>query len=68
MSYEIIIERSALKALEKNPASERNKIIHSIENFANNPRPVGSKKLTGGDGWRIKIFIEIRTSSVAHIF
>jgi len=55
MKYEIEIERSALRALQKIPAADRNKIINAIERLAFNPRPVGAKKLIGRDGWRIRI-------------
>ena len=55
MKYQIEIERSALKNLKKIPAIDRNKVIRSIEKLALNPRPVGSKKLTGREGWRIRI-------------
>ncbi|TAK72016.1 MAG: type II toxin-antitoxin system RelE/ParE family toxin [Gammaproteobacteria bacterium] len=55
MKYEIEIERSALKALQKIPAMDRDKIIDAIEHLAFEPRPVGAKKLSGRDGWRIRI-------------
>lgn len=55
MRYEIEIERSALKALKKIPSADRSKVIDVIERLALNPRPVGSKKLKGRDGWRIRI-------------
>ena len=55
MKYEIEIERSALKALQKIPTKDRNKIIDIIKHLASNPRPTGAKKLTGRDGWRIRI-------------
>ena len=55
MKYKIEIERNALKILQKIPGKDRNKIIDVIEHLAINPRPVGAKKLTGRDGWRIRI-------------
>lgn len=55
MKYEIDIERSALKVLRKIPKADRNKIITAIEHLAINPRPYNAKKLTGRDGWRIRI-------------
>ncbi|MFT4929335.1 MAG: mRNA interferase RelE/StbE [Phenylobacterium sp.] len=55
MYYEILIERSAQKSLVKIPKSEQLKIIQSIESLSDNPRPHGSKKLSGRDGWRIRI-------------
>ncbi len=55
MKYEIEIERSALKTLEKIPTADKNKVIKAIECLAQNPRPVGAKKLIGRAGWRIRI-------------
>ena len=55
VKYEIEIEKSALKVLQKIPTSDRNKIINSIEGLAFDPRPHGAKKLSGRDGWRIRI-------------
>ena len=54
MRYTIEIEGSALKALQKIPATDRNKLITLIQRLASNPRPSGAKKLTGRDGWRIR--------------
>ncbi len=53
--YKIFIEKIALKRLEKIPASDKTKIILSIEALGKNPRPIGSKKLSGRAGWRIRI-------------
>lgn len=55
MKYKIEIERSALKALQKIPIKDRDKIIDTIEELSFDPRPIGAKKLTGRDGWRIRI-------------
>lgn len=55
MIYKISIERSAIKSLSKIPSLDKNKIISSIQALADNPRPTGAKKLSGRDGWRIRI-------------
>lgn len=55
MKYEIEIERSAIKALEKIPSPDRNKVITAIQSLTSNPRPIGAKKLIGRNGWRIRI-------------
>jgi mRNA interferase RelE/StbE len=55
MEYRIEIERVALKSLKKIPEKEKSKIIKSIKNLAFDPYPVGAKKLSGRDGWRIRI-------------
>lgn len=53
--YSIIFEKSAQKKLYKLPSDARDKIIAKIQALANNPRPYGSKKLTGRPGHRIRI-------------
>ena len=55
MKYEIIIERSSIKDLQKIPAKDRNNIINAIKQLADNPRPIGAKKLMGRDGFRIRV-------------
>ncbi|HHE33257.1 MAG TPA: type II toxin-antitoxin system RelE/ParE family toxin [Chlorobaculum parvum] len=58
MSYRIEILRSARKQLEKIQESDRNRIIDSIRSLAENPRPAGSKKLSGRQTWRIRIGVQ----------
>jgi len=55
MSYRIEILRLVRKQLEKIQESDRNRIIDSIRSLAENPRPTGSKKLSGRQAWRIRI-------------
>ena len=55
MAYNIIISSKAEKQLAKLPTQFYPKIIENILNLAKNPRPVGSKKLKGGAGYRIRI-------------
>ena len=54
MNYKIFIEKSALKDLSKIPIQDQSRIINSIQNLSKNPRPPGSKKLSGRDAWRIR--------------
>ncbi|MBI1785893.1 type II toxin-antitoxin system RelE/ParE family toxin [Candidatus Sumerlaeota bacterium] len=49
MGYEVRIKPSALKALEKLPASVRERVRVKIRALAENPRPHGSEKLAGDD-------------------
>ena len=53
--YEVLIELSAQKQLQKIAAPNFNRIIKAIYSLGNNPRPSGYKKLTGRDGYRIRI-------------
>lgn len=53
--YEVQIERTAQKQLRKIPAPHFNRIIKAIYTLGDNPRPHGFKKLSGRDGYRIRI-------------
>ena len=53
--YKVSIKRSALKEIEAIPLKkERQRIISRIGQLANDPRPPGSKKLSGHDKYRIR--------------
>jgi mRNA interferase RelE/StbE len=53
--YRISIKRSAVKEIEAIPQKkERQRIIKRIGQLADNPRPSGSKKLSGHDRYRIR--------------
>jgi mRNA interferase RelE/StbE len=53
--YQIRIEKSVQKSLEKINEPFYSKIKVAILNLAKNPRPAGYKKLKGRDGYRIRI-------------
>lgn len=53
--YSIQIEKSALKNLQKIHKIDQEKIVAVIQNLAMNARPMGSKKLVGRDGWRVRV-------------
>ena len=54
MTYKLFISRKAQKQLLKLPANDYQKVKQTILNLAINPRPAGSKKLKGRDGWRVR--------------
>lgn len=54
MSYEITIRRRAQKELSQLPSSEFERAVIAIQKLSENPRPPGSTKLAGRDGWRIR--------------
>ena len=54
MTYKISILRRAQKQLAKIPANDYKKVKQAILDLAHDPRPPGSKKLKGRDGWRIR--------------
>ena len=55
MSYTITIKKRASKALENIPQDSYQKVRDGIRALAENPRPTGCLKLTGREGWRIRI-------------
>lgn len=55
MNYTIVFLRRAQKELENLPNTEYKQVRDAIADLANNPRPSGCKKLSGRDGWRIRI-------------
>jgi len=55
MSYQIHIRRSAQKALAALPSQDYERVRDAIRNLADEPRPHGSRKLTGRTGWRLRV-------------
>jgi mRNA interferase RelE/StbE len=55
MSYTIAIKKRASNALENLPKDGYQKIRDGIRALAENPKPPGCLKLTGREGWRIRI-------------
>ena len=53
--YQVVIDKYAQKQLFKIPPPHFNRIIKAINELANEPRPVGYRKLTGRPGFRIRI-------------
>jgi mRNA interferase RelE/StbE len=54
--YRVFLERAAERALDGLAAKLQNRVIAAIQALANNPRPVGCRKLTGTDSdWRIRV-------------
>ncbi|MFN2455793.1 MAG: type II toxin-antitoxin system RelE/ParE family toxin [Pyrinomonadaceae bacterium] len=54
MSYEVLILRRAQKQLADLPKADYGRVRDAVAALADNPRPVGCKKLTGREGWRIR--------------
>ncbi len=55
MIYRLYIFPRARKVLEKLPADIYERIRDDIRSLSVGPRPFGCKKLTGRDGWRIRV-------------
>ena len=54
MSYEIRIKPSAVKELRALPDEVRARVVDRIRALAEDPRPRGCEKLTGGPRYRVR--------------
>ncbi|PJZ68267.1 type II toxin-antitoxin system mRNA interferase toxin, RelE/StbE family [Leptospira perolatii] len=52
--YSVFLSKTATKQLDKLPETITQNLLKAIESLAKNPRPQGSKKLKGRDGYRIR--------------
>jgi len=70
MTYLVSILRRAQKEIEDLPTSDAARVRTAIAGLAENPRPPGCIKLTGRDGWRIRIgdFRVIYEINDGHLF
>lgn len=55
MAYKITIKKVAIKALEKINEPYYANIKAAIYSLADNPRPLGCKKLKGSEAYRIRV-------------
>jgi len=55
MSYAVFILRRAQKELARLPVEAYERLKEAIESLGEEPRPMGSQKLTGREGWRIRV-------------
>ena len=53
-SYKIVIKKSAAKEIEKIEKKDRVRIVEKIRSLMFDPYPVGSKKLSGQEKYRIR--------------
>ena len=54
MSYRIVIKKSAAKEIEGLPKKDRLRMIERIRGLAEDPRPVGCKKLSKQEKYRVR--------------
>ena len=54
-NYRLRIKKSATKEIEKISQPVRIRVVQAIEKLAQNPRPVGSQKLSGQEKFRIRV-------------
>lgn len=55
MRYRIEIRQTARKQLRRLPADVVSRIVLRIYALEKNPRPSGSRRLTGREEWRIRV-------------
>ena len=55
MTYQVLIRSSAEKEMDALPRAAHARIAAKISSLAGNPRLSGCKKLTGADGYRIRV-------------
>lgn len=54
-SYKVFIKPSAVKEIEAIPQKKvRQQIVNRIQTFSQDPRPPGTKKLSGHDRYRVR--------------
>jgi mRNA interferase RelE/StbE len=54
--YELFLEGSAQRDLKKLPVEHFHRIVAGIRDLARDPRPPGSRKITGAEhDWRIRL-------------
>lgn len=55
MTYQVVILRRAQKELAELPIERYGRVRDAVGDLGETPRPVGCLKLTGRDGWRIRV-------------
>jgi mRNA interferase RelE/StbE len=55
VSYEVLTTRKANKAIARLPGTAYQRVKDAIKNLANDPRPPGCGKLSGREGYRIRV-------------
>lgn len=55
MRYAVEIKRSAEREMNRRPAEIHRRISERILALEDNPRPLGSRKLRGGDAYRLRV-------------
>jgi mRNA interferase RelE/StbE len=55
VSYRLEILRRAQKELESLPQQDFERVRNAIQALAVDPRPPGCRKLSGREGWRIRV-------------
>ncbi|RPA55938.1 type II toxin-antitoxin system RelE/ParE family toxin [Gordonia oryzae] len=54
-AYEVEFELSAMKALRRIRRADQQRILRAAHALGDDPRPDGCKKLTGAEGYRVRV-------------
>lgn len=55
VSYRVTIQRAASKALGRIEHRQRHRLEETITALGVDPRPHGCRKLSGAEGWRVRV-------------
>jgi mRNA interferase RelE/StbE len=55
VNHSLSILRRAQKELAQISPGDYERVVEAIRDLANNPRPAGCRKLTGREGWRVRV-------------
>ncbi|MBI2836525.1 MAG: type II toxin-antitoxin system RelE/ParE family toxin [Chloroflexi bacterium] len=53
--YRLEVSHNAHRQIARLPAQTQERVNRAIAGLAENPRPPGAKKLTAGDGYRVRV-------------
>lgn len=53
--YKVVVERRVDKETRRIPTTDFGRILASLKDLAETPRPLGAKKLTTQEGYRIRV-------------
>jgi mRNA interferase RelE/StbE len=55
MRYEVVLARSAEREFEALPSPTQERVAAALQGLADQPRPRGARKLSQGQGWRLRL-------------
>jgi mRNA interferase RelE/StbE len=53
--YQVILDNRVRRDLSHLPSDVLARLVRGLQMLAQNPRPRGARRLTGTDGWRVRI-------------
>ena len=55
MNYKVIIPKGVRKTMNALPEKIQRRVVETLELLESDPRPIGTKRLRGKNGWRIRV-------------